>query len=188
MVKVPTSTLKRHAVVNQLLTNSKNGSESNHQHSSNRTRQQRDSIKEVVLHYPMMSPALEDWVLFPDEVVRCKNSSVRNPQNHTAPKGSLRSDRGLACSSLSAQTASTTIKKSPSQCLIAHESQDRSRSLRTSDQLGSIKKSLDTATGDVDRNPPKVKAPQRLPTPDLSDVEEDAFWSCCSSVDSSRSG
>lgn len=171
------------------LTNSKNGSESNHQQSSNRTRQQTKkghSIKEVVLHHPMMSPALEDWVLFPDEVVRCKNSSVRNSQNH--PKSSLRPDKGLECPSLSAQTASMTKKKSSSQCLIAHESQDRSRSLRTSDQLGSIKKSLDTATKDVGRNPPKVKAPRRLPTPDLSDVEEDAFWSCCSSADSSRSG
>lgn len=172
------------------LTNSKNGSESNHQQSSNRTRQQtktRHSIKEVVLHHHMMSPALEDWILFPDEVVRCKNSSVRNPQNR--PKSSLRPDKDHDCPSLPAQTASTTIRKSSSQCLIAHESQDRSRSLRTSDQLGSINKSLDTAPKDVGRrSPPKVKAPRRLPTPDLSDVEEDAFWSCCSSADSSRSG
>lgn len=171
------------------LTNSKNGPERNHQESSNSTRQQtkaRHSIKEVVVHHHMMSPAVEDWILFPDEVVRCKNSSVRNPQNR--PKSSPRPDNGLDCPSVSAQTASTTIKKSSSQYLIAHESQEHSRSLRTSDQLGSIKKSLDTATKDVGRNPPKVKAPRRLPTPDLSDVEEDAFWSCCSSSDSSRSG
>lgn len=173
------------------LTNSKNGSASNRQQSSNRSRQQtkiRHSIEEVVLHHPIMPPALEDWILFPDEVVKCKNSSVRNPQNHTAPKSSLRSDKGLECPSLSAQTASTTIKNSSSQYLITHESQDRSRSLRTSDQLGSINKSLDTATKDVGRNPLKVKAPRRLPTPDLSDVEEDIFWSCCSSAESSRSG
>lgn len=168
------------------LTNPKNGSESNHQQSSNLTRRQtkiRYSIKEVVIQYPLMSPALEDWILFPNEVVRSKNSSVRNPQNH--PKSSLRPDKGLECPSLSAQTASTTKKKSSSQCL-AHESQDRSRSLRTSDQLGSIKRPLDTATNDVGRNPPKMKAPRRLPTPDLSDVEEDVFWSCRSSADSSR--
>lgn len=173
------------------LTNFKNGSESNHQQSSNRTRQQtkiRHSIKEVVVHHPMMSPAMEDWILFPDEVVRCKNSSVRNPQNHKSPESSLRPDKGLECPSLGAQTASATIRKSSSQSLIAHESQDRSRSLRTSDQLGSFKKSLDTGTKDVVRNPPKAKTPRRLPTPDLSDVEEDAFWSCCSSADSSRSG
>lgn len=170
-------------------TNSKNGSESNHQQSSNRTPQQtkaRHSIKKVVVHHHMMSPSLEDWILFPDEVVRCKNSSVRNPQNR--PKSSLRPDNGLDCPSFSAQTVSSTVKKSSSQYLIAHESQDHSRSLRTSDQLGSIKKPLDTATKDVGRNPPKVKAPRRLPTPDLSDVEEEAFWSCCSSADSSRSG
>lgn len=172
------------------LSSSKNDFEINQQQSSNRTRQPtkiRHSIKEVVLHHPMMSPPMEDWILFPDEVIKCKNSSLRNPRNHTASKSSLRPDKSLECPSSSTQTASTTIKKSSSQSLIAHTSQDRSRSLQTSDQPGFIKKSLDTTTKDIGGKPPKVKAP-RLPTPDLSDVEEDEFWSCCGSAVSSRSG
>lgn len=168
-----------------------NDSGSNHQQSSNRTQKPtkiRHSIKEVVVHHHMMSPAMEDWILFPDEVIRCKNSSVRTLQNRKTPKSSLRPDKSLECPSTSKQTASTMTKESSSQSLIAHESQDRSRSLRTSDQLGVIKKSLDTATKDIGANPPKVKAPQRLPTPELSDMEEDGFWSCCGSAESSRSG
>ncbi|MCJ1342533.1 hypothetical protein MMC31_000719 [Peltigera leucophlebia] len=133
-----------------------------------------------------MSPPMEDWVLFPDEVIKCKNSSVRNPQSHAASRSSLRPDKSLGCPSSATQTASITTMKPSSQSLIAHASQDRSRSLRTSDQPDFIKKSLDTATKDIGGKPPKVKASRRLPTPDLSDLEEDDFWSCCGSAASSR--
>lgn len=162
----------------------------NYQESSNQTRQPttRRSIKEVVIHYPIMSPPMEDWVLFPDEVIKCKSSSVRNLQNHTASKSSFRPDKSRECPSSATQSASTTTMKTSSQSLIAHASQERSRSLRTSDQPGFIKKSLETATKDIGDKPPKAKAPRRLPTPDLSDVEEDDFWSCCGSAASSRSG
>ena len=34
--------------------------------------------------------------------------------------------------------------------------------------------------------PPPAPLPPRLPTPDLSDVDEDAFWSCCRPTESSR--
>ena len=34
--------------------------------------------------------------------------------------------------------------------------------------------------------PPPAPLPPRLPTPELSDVEEDAFWSCCRSSKSSK--
>ena len=34
--------------------------------------------------------------------------------------------------------------------------------------------------------PPPAPLPPRLPTPDLSDVDEDAFWSCCRPSESSR--
>ena len=34
--------------------------------------------------------------------------------------------------------------------------------------------------------PPPAPLPPRLPTPELSDVDEDAFWSCCRSSKSSR--
>ena len=172
------------------LSTSKRDSDINQQ-SSNRNRQPtkiRHSIKEVVLHHPKMSPPMEDWILFPDEVIKCKNSSVRNPHNQTASKSSFRPDKSLEGLSSSTQTASTTTKKSSSQSLIAHASQDLSRSLRASDKPDSIKKSFDIATKDIGGKPPKVKAPRRLPTPDLSEVEEDDFWSCCGSAASSRSG
>lgn len=34
--------------------------------------------------------------------------------------------------------------------------------------------------------PPAAPLPPRLPTPDLSDVDEDAFWSCCRPSESSK--
>ena len=34
--------------------------------------------------------------------------------------------------------------------------------------------------------PPPAPLPPRLPTPDLSDVDEDAFWSCCKASESSK--
>ena len=34
--------------------------------------------------------------------------------------------------------------------------------------------------------PPPVPMPPRLPTPDLSDVDEVAFWSCCSYSSSNK--
>lgn len=164
---------------------------SNYRKSSNRTRhpiENRHSIKEAVPHHhQVMLPPTEDWILFPDEVVKCKNPRVRNVQNRTTPKSYLRKEKSLE-SLQPSRIACAGTSKASSHPLAAHDSQDCARSLRSSDQLGIIEKSLDTTTNDGGSNPPKMKRPPRLPTPDLSEVDEDEFWSCCYASASGKSG
>lgn len=172
------------------LTIPKNDCGSNYRTSSNRTQhpiETRHSIKEAVPHHQVMLPPIEDWILFPDEVIKCKNPRVRNVQNRTTPKSYLRQEKSLE-GFPSSRIACTGTSKAPSHPLAAHDSQDCGRSLRSSDQLGIIEKSLDTTTNDVGSNPPKMKRPPRLPTPDLSYVDEDEFWSCCCASASGKSG
>ncbi|MCJ1349844.1 hypothetical protein MMC31_008086 [Peltigera leucophlebia] len=165
----------------------KNDCGGNYPAPSNRTRQPvetRHFIKEVAPHHhQVMLPRIEDWILFPDEVIKYKNPRVRNVQNRTPPKSYLRQEKSLEDRFPSSGTAYAGTTRAPSKSLAAHDSQDRGRSLRSSDQRGII---LDTATNDVDSNLLKMKPPPRLPTPDLSDVDEDEFWSCCGASASSR--
>lgn len=169
----------------------KNDCGSNYRASSNRIRQTietRHSIKEVAPHHHhVMSPQIEDWILFPDVVTKCKNPRVRNVQNRTSPKSYLRQEKSLEGRFPSSRTTCAGTTKAASQSLAARDPQDRGRSLRSPDQLGIIEKSLDTATKDVGSNPPMMKPPPRLPTPDLSDVDEDDFWPCCGASASSKS-
>lgn len=168
---------------------SKNDCGNNYPALSNRTRQPvetRQFIQEVAPHHHQVP--LQDWVLFPDDkVIKCKTPRVRNVRNRTASKSSLRQKKGPEGRFPSSRIACVGTTKASSQSLAAHDSQDRDRSLRLSDQLDIIEKSLDTAAKDVGSNPPKLKPPPRLLTPDLSDVDEDGFWLCCGASASSKS-
>lgn len=172
------------------LTIPKKDCRSNNRKSSNRTRhsiENRHSIKKAVPHHhQVMLPPTEDWILFPDEVIKCKNPRVRDVQNRTA-HSYLRQEKSLEGFQLS-QIACAGSSKASSHPLAAQDSQDCARSLRSSDQLNIIEKSLDTTTNDFGGNPPEIRRPPRLPTPDFSEVDEDEFWSCCCASTSGKSG
>lgn len=135
--------------------------------------------REVVLHHPMATPPPEDWILYPDEVIITKHSSVR---------------RRRSCAIKDQQSEDSRrpwIRRDP----IKEKSGETPHVLQ---DVQSLKKIPSTPSESPDsgapawegngcgaKRQPKLKFPERLPTPDLSDIEEDGFWSCCGSSESS---
>lgn len=136
------------------------------------------SLKEVVLHYPTMSPSPEDWVLFPDEIIVTKCSMVRGAQVRRAKERSQPESLGLACTKDMTSTKAVT--------LVTPEPHKDQRSSNDSKKPRSKSKSPCDAGNDGVKNSLKTEVPHRLPTPDLSDIDEDGFWSCCGSSNTSK--
>lgn len=167
---------------------------SNHQSSTIRARKSSFGIpcKKAVVHHPLTSPPLEDWVLFPDQVILTKHSTVRDFRVRQA-RESLQpaelSGLSLASTTETSRVTSTSSTSNSSRITsvssIKEEQRHQSISSSTLDWPGHIGKSASIVAEESPRNPPRVKVPQRLPTPDLSDVEEDGFWSCCGSSERS---
>lgn len=135
--------------------------------------------REVVLHHPMATPPPEDWILFPDEVIITKHSSVRrrrsskikNPQPEDSRRPWIRRDPSKE---KSADTSHVHQDAGRFKCI-------PSTPTKSPDSVAHARES----NGCEAKRQPKPKFPDRLPTPDLSDIEEDGFWSCCGSSESS---
>lgn len=134
--------------------------------------------RDVVLHHPLAAPPPEDWILYLDEVIIIKHSSVRrrrscelnDPQSEDSRRPWIRRD---------------PIKEKSKKTSHVHQEVQRCEEIPSTPS-----KSPDSGaptwarkSGEAKR-PPKPKYPERLPTPDLSDIEEDGFWSCCGSSES----
>lgn len=170
-------------------TDSINAPGRNHQSSTIRTQKPSNGkpLKELVLHHPLMSPPLEDWVLFPDQVIHTKYSTVRDSRARQAKKHSQAAEPNPPSSVRTTETSRATSisSRNTSTNLFTEELRDQSNLSSTLDRPGNITKPARNVAEASPRNPPRVKVPQRLPTPDLSDVEEDGFWSCCGSSEGS---
>lgn len=135
--------------------------------------------REVVLHHPMASPPPEDWILYPDEVIITKHSSVR---------------RRRSCKTKDPQSEDSHqpwIRRDPIQAKSGHDSQVGKDVQRRKEIPSAPSKSPDSVAPAWEGNrylagrQPRPKFPERLPTPDISDIEEADFWSCCGSSESS---
>ena len=158
---------------------------SNHQSSTIRARKSSlgNPLKKAVLHHPLTSPPLEDWVLFPDQVIHTKHSTVRDSRMRQAKEHLQPAElsRLSLVSTTETSCATSTSSRIISISSFKEEQRHQSNSSSTLDRPSNIGKSTSNVAEESRRNPPRVKVPQRLPTPDLSDVEEDGFWSCCGS-------
>lgn len=162
---------------------------SNHLSSTIRARNSSfgNPLKKAVLHHPLTSPPLEDWVLFPDQVIHTKHSTVRDSRARQAKERLQPAElsRPSSVSTTETNRATSTSSRITSVSSFKEEKRHQSSSSSTLDRPGNIGKSASNVAKEILRNPPRVKVPQRLPTPDLSDVEEDDFWSCCGSSERS---
>lgn len=162
----------------------------NHQPSTIRTQNPSNGkpSKAVVLHHPLMSPPPEDWVLFPDQVIHSKHSTVRDSRARPAKKRlhpAGQSSRSSSANTTEMSRATSTSSRNTSISSCTEEPFDERNSSSKLDRSENITKTIsnDEVAEEGPRNPPKVKVPQRLPTPDLSDLDENGFWSCCGSTE-----
>ncbi|MCJ1264396.1 hypothetical protein MMC22_004267 [Lobaria immixta] len=162
---------------------------SNHQSPTIPTQKSsnRKPLKEVVLHHPLMPTPLEDWILFPDQIIHTKHSIVRDSRARQAKERLQPEEPSRPSSAYTTVTsrATSTSSRNTSISSFIEEPRDQSNSPCTSDRPGDVAKSTSYVAEESPRNPPRMKTPQRLPTPDLSDVEQDSFWSCCGSSEES---
>ena len=155
------------------------------QTSTNIATKNRNSRK-IMVHQPVSPSPPDDWVLYPQDIVTEKHSSVR----HDPKSRHVRT--------VDSSRASPSLPKSRVMELNAVKMADAEKSQAPKPFIPSTclnhmsARNCTTACFEVEplhatRAPPKAPSPPRLQTPDLSDFGEDDVWSCCKSSEASAS-
>lgn len=134
----------------------------------------------VIVHNTMTATPTEDWTLFPDDVVRSKNSSIRErrgmrQKSHSNPK---------ICNGRIVWPEMPPTPPGGSPAPNEHEKTTERTNLSTQKTPQSLhhRPTLGPSGSPVvadGRTRMHTSYPYRLPTPDISDVDEDEFWACC---------
>ena len=134
-----------------------------------------------MLHHPSVPPPAEDWILFPKEVIVTKHCSVHVTRSRKAkPVSQMRkSSQPMSAS----EETQARFKQIISACAKPCQRDVLNTAL---EQSFATAEPFDEAVGDHVEKSPKTEPLQRLPTPDISDIDEDSFWFCCGSSDGSR--
>lgn len=133
--------------------------------------------KKVMIHQsgPPLPP--DDFVLFPQDIVKEKHSSIKDARSRrpTPPKSAKRTLSPMPRHHVIEPKAASASRE---------EARRPSRRPVCFDHMSTVNCTVDCANGKPPAHlkvPPKAPSLQRLATPDLSEVEEDDFWSCCGS-------
>lgn len=147
-----------------------------------KTKKSKES-KKVTVHQSGSPLPPDDFVLFPQHVVKEKHSSIRDAKSRkrSATKSAKRSSSPMPRHHVIEPKAANPSRQ---------EVRRPSRRRVCMDHISTVNRTVDCANAKPPtylKMPPKAPSPPRLPTPDLSDVEEDDLWSCCGSSWSSLS-
>ncbi|KAL8708373.1 MAG: hypothetical protein Q9220_006754 [cf. Caloplaca sp. 1 TL-2023] len=144
------------------------------------TPQRRHAV--TIIHNEMTATMAEDWILYPEETVIAKNSSIRKRESERLCTASCVQQNSCAHKAIQSSVLSARPDSSSAQIRsdakgkknIAHgKKASRNPASRPTSEV------LDPAVQDHYPKERKSIFPYRLPTPDLSDVDEDEMWSCC---------
>ena len=142
--------------------------------------------RKIMVHQPMSSSPPDDWVLFPQDIVTEKHSSVRHAQRN-------RRVRIVDSSRTSLSPPKSRVIERNSVKLLDPEKPRAPKPFIPSTCLNHMSaRNCTAACFEVEplhatRAPPKAPSPPRLLTPELSDIGEDDLWSCCKSSEVSGS-
>ena len=137
-------------------------------------------MKEVVIHQPAPSPPTSDWILYPDEVIIDKHSSLRDARSRRV-KRSTETDRSDMRPPVSQDKMTIAIANAQKYM----RSQNQNTQLNRSCTHLPVKVLPKSTRPRSEPESHRLPSSQRLPTPDLSDIEEDDIWSCCATSESS---
>lgn len=149
--------------------------------SSSTTSHKNSKRQAVVVHNTMLPTPKEDWILYGDEGVTVKHSSIRQ----------RKADK--ACRTLSTEKKSCNTKTRPTMpptppgSSPAHSEREKQQngediSIRQNDsnhERHSTFNRLNHREAGDSTGTMRGTTAYRLPTPDLSDVDEDDMWGCC---------
>ena len=154
----------------------------NHQTSSEMVRSPNKgmSVKDVFLQQPAPSPRTEDWVLFPEDVVREKHSTHRGARSRQVRKES-KPERPCKVSPTPHNKMESAIANAQQYI----QSRNQNKEVNRSCSHRPTKVSSDIEFRKSVHKPLLIQSSRRLPTPDLSDLEEDDLWSCCATSEGS---
>ena len=140
--------------------------------------------KKVVIHQSGSPLPPDDFVLFPQDIVKEKHSNIRDvkARKATAMESAQRASSPMPRQRRTATTPSRRDARRPSErpvCLMHMSTVNCTVDCINADAIAKPLAHL--------KVPPKAPSPPRLPTPDLSEPDEDGLWSCCESTPSSLS-
>ena len=139
--------------------------------------------KKATIHQTGSPLPPDDFVLFPQDVVKEKHSSVRD----------AKSRKPTASRSVKGPSASMPRHRAVEPGAPASSRGDARRHPETRGcltHMSTVNCTVDCADAKPLAQlkiPPRAPSPLRLPTPDVSDLEDDDLWSCCGSSWSSLS-
>lgn len=144
-----------------------------------------NSSRKVLLHHPMTSSPPDDWVLFPQEIIKEKHSSIRDDHaGRLASSGSSSRRSSPISRHVTKSKATVPARLEGRQPPKPYKPSTCSKHMSARNCTAAC---IDAKSPAVMSKPPKAPSPPRLLTPDLSDVEEDDLWSCCMSSESNES-
>lgn len=133
--------------------------------------------KKVTIHQSGSPLPPDDFVLFPQDVVKERHSSIRGAKSR---KPNTTKSAKRASSPMPRHHVIEPKGATPSR----QEARRPSRRPICLKHMSTVNCTVDCANAKPPTHPkmpPKAPSPPRLPTPDLSDLEEDDLWSCCGS-------
>ena len=136
--------------------------------------------KNVTIHQSGSSLPPDDFVLFPQDVVKKKHSTVRDARSRkpTIQKAARGSSSPMPRDRATEPQAPVTPTRPRRD---VHRSPERTKCLI---HMSTVNCTVDCANAKPLAQlkiPPRAPSPFRLPTPDVSDLDEDDLWSCCGS-------
>ncbi|KAL8868100.1 MAG: hypothetical protein Q9174_005214 [Haloplaca sp. 1 TL-2023] len=135
----------------------------------------------VVIHNTKMPIPAEDWTLFPDEVVTIKHTSIRKRKTESVYVIAETESRDRNEKTAGPTMLPTPPDSNPSNAnrKIKRLREDASKGKAGQDLLKRPTSSqLDHQAVAAKRDERTDRHPHRLPTPDISDVDEDEMWPC----------
>ena len=150
--------------------------------------EKRADLKNSSLHHRLPSPPPEDCVLFPggDDTVE-KHPSMNCSLTHNVSKTRSaktqmstmpQNDENHVTDNPKAATGSRFKERKPYR---------RSTCLQHMSAVNCTAYCFEAKSLADPKMPPPAPMPPRLPTPELSDIDEGEFWSCCKSINDSES-
>lgn len=148
--------------------------------------------KKSMLHHPTMPLLANDWTLFPQDLVKNRCLSIKDTKTGEHEK----TQSAKQTSSLPLMPPIYHVIEPKVAGSSKHDARKLPRHTVCLEHMSAYNCTVACAKAKApapaDRKiPPRAPSPPKLPTPDLSDCEEEELWSCCGSwqsLGSSRDG